>query len=216
MATPEVQIYIIRHAESMQNASPENIGGRGDETPLSLRGEDQAAHLGACLLAADMNFDELYRSPAVRTAETGRIALLGAGIELPMTIVEDLHELDQGDWAGQPRAVIYTPEVLADIERLGKDFKAPNGESSNDVGHRMLAAVLAIAREKRSPKPDGQPYRIGILGHGIAIKCLAAELEGWDQPQIYHTKIDNVTLSRFDYRYNQLCLVDLGRSPDEL
>src|SRR5690242_8706246 len=124
----QVRLYLARHAESVMNVNQHIVSGRSNETPLTPRGEEQAAKLGQFVTTLGIRPYEAYTSPAIRAMRTGEIALAHAGLALPLTIDDDLQELDQGAWVGQPRDQIYTPETLAEIKQRGKDFHAPGGE----------------------------------------------------------------------------------------
>src|SRR3989344_5078569 len=125
-----LNLYLFRHAESQMNLHPDIISGRVNETPLSPLGELQALWLGQRLQNEEILFDQIYSSTAVRAQQTAMIA--SKQIEYPLENIlssEKLLELDQGDWEGQPRVKIYTPQVLAEINRDNWNFAPKNGES---------------------------------------------------------------------------------------
>jgi broad specificity phosphatase PhoE len=74
----------------------------------------------------DTYFDNVYSSPARRTIDTARISLdyLDFSFE-QVNILDELQELDQGDWAGRKRFEVKTPEVIDQMNRIHWDFKAP-------------------------------------------------------------------------------------------
>ncbi len=211
-----VELYLIRHGQTPLNAHHTTVGGRSNELPLTTLGEIQAEFLGKCLLERGIIPDEVIASPAVRAQDTGTIALRSMGLEREIVIDEDIQEMSQGDWVGRLRDEVYTPETLAEIARLGKDFKAPNGESSNETGRRMFDAVTAIARRCINNSEGNQQQRVFLFTHGLGIKCLASYLLGWDQNTIYRTLVDNVSVSLFTFTRDILQVEYLALSPDQL
>lgn len=64
--------------------------------------------------------------------------MLGKKHDKTVIYDEDLEELSQGDWEGQLRTEIYTPRQLQKINSNNYTFKAPNGESQEEVENRMF------------------------------------------------------------------------------
>lgn len=210
MPESDAQIYFIRHGQSAANLEPHIVNGRGNHHPLSTVGEAQAALVGPWLLDHYGKPDAVLASPAVRTRETARIALGAAGLELPVTIDDDLQELSQGDWTGLLRENVYTPEVLARIEAEQMDFKSPGGESMNDVTVRKLRAVERM--------PEGNVW---VFGHGVAIRCLAGYALGWTHPQIHQARtwVFNTSVTHVSRQADGLvvpALALVGHLPPEL
>ena len=195
MNQPPINLYVVRHAESEANAYGSHlIGGRSNETPLTEKGVEQAKQLGRYLLAKNIYPDFIYSSPAVRTLQTAHYALTEMGIDTEPTVDDNLQELDQGLWVGRNRNETYTDEVLANIQLLGKDFKADGGESMNEVGARMLAAVSTIADRHAH---DSEAVTGILFTHGLAIRCLASIIHDWSHKQTYETQTPNASVSIF-------------------
>lgn len=195
MSSSAIDLYVIRHAESVANASGSHlIGGRSNETPLTKKGVEQAKQLGRYLFSKGIKPDFIYSSPAVRTLRTAHYALIEMGITSEPTIDDNLQELDQGLWVGRNRNDTYTEEVLADIALLGKDFKSDGGESMNEVGERMLMAMTSIADRHAS---NSEVVTGIIFTHGVAIRCLASAIHGWPHKQTYEAETPNVSVSLF-------------------
>jgi broad specificity phosphatase PhoE len=195
MHQPAIDLYVIRHAESAANASGSHlIGGRSNESPLTEKGVEQAKYLGQYLLAKDITPDFIYSSPAVRTLQTAHYALTEMGIASEPTVDDNLQELDQGLWVGRNRKDTYTEEVLSNIQMLGKDFKSDGGESMNEVGERMLAAISSIADRHAH---EGEIVTGIIFTHGVAIRCLASRIHDWSHRRTYETETPNASVSLF-------------------
>ena len=185
-------VYLIRHAESKLNRTPQYINGRSNETPLTPQGIVQACKLGKFLLENDIVPTSIFSSPAERSKQTGRCCLEAMGIEDDLVICDSLQELDQGEWTGLVRREVYTPEVNAEIKRLGKQFKAPGGESMHEVGVRMLGWAQTTYRNV----PANGIEQGLVFTHGVASRCAAGELLGWDQKQIYTAETPNTSITK--------------------
>lgn len=215
MHKPAINLYVIRHAESVANASASHlIGGRSNETPLTKKGIGQAKQLGRHLLATDIHPDFIYSSPAVRTLQTAHYALTEMHIAAEPTIDNNLQELDQGEWVGRNRKDTYTDEVLANIQLLGKDFKSDGGESMNEVGERMLSAVSSIADCHENAAH--QPVTGILFTHGLAIRCLASKIHDWSHKRTYETEIENASVSIFSRIGGEWEVQSLSQTADPL
>jgi broad specificity phosphatase PhoE len=137
--------------------------------------------------------DAIYSSPAVRTIQTATVSLDEMGILTAPVISDELQELSQGDWEGADRNSTYTDDVMKRLKAGGMRFKAPNGESMQDVGDRMYAwtkTALEVAVENEQETIFAYTHRMSIL-------CLAARLHGWDQTRTYQAATDNVSFTTF-------------------
>ena len=212
-----VELYLIRHAQTFLNVDHTTVVGRSNEEPITSVGEDQARFLGRCLLDQGLVPDEVITSPAVRAQMTGAIVLEAMGSPLTMRQDDGLQEMSQGDWVGRRRDEVYSSVTRAEIMRLGKDFKAPNGESTNETGQRMFDAIMRIAERAVSTSTDGgNPRRIFVITHGNAIKSLASRILGWDNDQTYRFVVDNVSVSLLTLKHGCLQVEYLAVPPDQL
>lgn len=181
-----VRVTLIRHAESVMNTRPHLIGGRSNETPLSALGQRQAEALRDHLAARGAVYDACYASPAVRARETALIAL---GSAARITIAPQIQELSQGEWEGQPRAVIYTPELLARIRASDGTLRPPDGESPRDVQERMVLWLDEVAHR------HGPTAGIVAFSHGYAIRALVGRIAGWDFNTVFDKQAPNTSMT---------------------
>lgn len=75
-----------------------------------------------------------------------------------------LLELDQGDWTEKYRSEVYSHKIKRAMNKDNWRFKAPNGESQEEVSDRMsdFVSEKIILRNKKDLK-------IGVFGHGVSI-----------------------------------------------
>lgn len=209
---PPVELYLIRHAETVMNTNPHLVGGRSNDTPLTSKGIEQAKRLGTIMLSKGIMPQMVFVSPARRTIQTARYSLSEMGLSIEPIVHEDIQEQGQGSAEGKPRNEIYTEEVLQDILTHDKDFKLEGGESMNDVGERMLSWI----KQTFSEEYGDSPLRYFVYTHGGAIKYLASHILGWRRQQTYETAIDNTSVNLFILQ-NGICEVRyLNRDAEEV
>ncbi len=212
MASPNFNLYLIRHAESVMNTNNHLVGGRSNETPLTERGMGQARQLGAYLLEHEIAPTGVFTSPAVRTKSTAATALEVMGLDVRQIVADEIQELEQGEWVGRERSEVYTDEVMQQIALLGKDFKAPGGESMNDVGQRMHNWVSTTFVE---PSNKDRSEDFLVFSHGLAIRCLASYLHNWCHRMTYVSVTENASATLFTGAAESWQLEYLGRDTQE-
>ena len=91
-------LYLVRHGETPNNhARPPRLQGRRTDPPLSEEGLRQARRTGQLL--ADVRLDAVYSSPLLRARQTAEA--IARPHELPVVVVDELTEVDVGDWEGR-------------------------------------------------------------------------------------------------------------------
>lgn len=187
-------IYLLRHAQTDYNVHMRFIGGRSNHLALSVEGRRQALRRSADFRERGVRFDRIFCSSAVRARETLELIMQHADItDAEVGWYDALNELSQGDWEGELRERIYTPEQLAEIEALTPFFKAPNGESQEEVGERMLRF---LEQEVLAHYDRGCFL---IVGHGVAFKCLLQKILHFDPKITWRLGCDNVSLTCLRY-----------------
>lgn len=185
MSAQQPTVYLIRHCQAALNGNPGRIRGRQNESPPTELGLKQARLLGGWFLDELIVPDRVDTSPALRARLTARSSLLAMGLLTRPRICDDLQEMGQGDATNMPRDEVYTEAVIAERERLLKDFKLPGGESMNDVAARMLHWLGAVP-------PEGITF---AYTHGVATRCLVGTMENWDRDKIYQTETPNTSFT---------------------
>jgi probable phosphoglycerate mutase len=160
-------ILLARHGETDWN-SERRWQGHADR-PLNDIGREQARELAETL--ADRAIDVIYSSDLVRAHETALI--VGTRLRLPVEVDTGLREVDVGDWAGRLLTEIEAVDPEG-FRRWQQGHKAWNGgESYEEMGERVVAAVLRLA--ERHP---GQT--VLIVSHGGSIRACRANAAGLD------------------------------------
>ncbi|SRR5579883_1298075 len=140
----QTALWLIRH--------PEPAGGAGRcygtlDLPLSETGKLQAQALARKLAAEPLA--AVYTSPRERCRYAA--SLLAEACGCPSEVVDDLRELDHGEWEGRA----YDEIAAADPELYRKwmtqpcEVRFPDGECLADVRQRVLPAAAALRARHR-------------------------------------------------------------------
>ena len=170
------RVYLVRHAETTWNAE-RRLQGTLD-APLSDRGTRQLRDLTEALRSVQLA--AIYSSPLSRARDTAEP--IGAAHSLPVQIVDEFREMDQGDWEGR----LVDDVVAEDGERVQAwwdsphEVQVPGGENLAQVQDRALRAFGAVAARHR-----GQA--IAIVAHGGVNKVLLLAALG--APLSHHGRI---------------------------
>lgn len=137
-------IYLLRHGE-ITGADTKRFIGRTD-VGLSEKGLEQAKFWHEYF--THIKIDRIFSSPLSRCVKTARIVSSPANHEI--TLVDELREIDLGQWDGQPFVKIKTnwPEAW---EARGKDlvnYRPPEGESFSDLFDRVVPAFHKISTNR--------------------------------------------------------------------
>jgi probable phosphoglycerate mutase len=155
-------ILLARHGETDWNRE-RRWQGHADQ-PLNELGREQARELAASLEGRAI--DAIYASDLARAHQTALI--VGERLELPVRADPRLREVDVGDWSGMTHTDI-DPDALRRWEAGEKAWNG--GESYDEMGERVVAGVLAIAREH----PD---ETLLFVTHGGSIRACRAHAAG--------------------------------------
>lgn len=199
-----LSVYLFRHAESEGNVKHHLIGGQSNHYPLTKTGETQSELLGKRLQAENHQFEALYSSTAVRTQATAALATKPLKSAPELQLRTELLELSQGEWEGQIRKEIYTPELLSIVRSDPYDFRPPGGESQRDVETRMYAWLDEIVEKHNQ---DDKHVHIGAFTHGFAIKTLVRGILQSSPIMTYRTIIHNTSMTVL-YRENDMWFID--------
>ena len=179
-------ILLARHGETDWNREG-RFQGHADP-PLNETGRAQAAELAAELEGVELA--AVYSSPLRRALETAEVVAAEHGLE-PVA-VDALREVDVGSWEGLTRQQVEArfPEQLA--RWLDYDLGWEDGESYEEMGQRVVAALLELAAAH-------QGERILAVTHGGPIRAAFAFADGTSHADARRLgpTIGNVFLAEF-------------------
>jgi broad specificity phosphatase PhoE len=179
-------ILLARHGETDWNREG-RFQGHADP-PLNGTGREQAAQLAAEL--ADVELTAVYSSSLRRALETAGIVAAPHG--LTPVALDAVREVDVGSWQGLTREEIEArfPDQFA----RWLDYRQgwADGESYDEMGRRVVEALLELAAEH-----DGE--RILCVTHGGPIRAALAFAGGssYAEARRLGPTIGNAFVTRF-------------------
>jgi alpha-ribazole phosphatase len=132
-------------------------------------------------------WDRLVSSPLQRCARFAEA--LGAQLQLPVQLDNDLQELHFGAWEGQSTLALMD----TDAEALGLfwadpySFTPPEGEPVTDFSNRVTAAI-----ERLHATYAGE--RVLLISHGGVMRLLLARARGLPREQLLNVEVGHGAL----------------------
>ena len=174
------QLYLIRHGE-VEERYHRVFGGSRIDMALSPLGHAHGMAVGRWL--ADTKLDAIYASPMLRVRQTMAPALEGRGVK--PVFLDDLREVDFGDWTGfnwqevKERFGVSAFDWLQVLERGG----IPGGESADAMLARVEPCLARILAEN--------PHRTAaVFCHGGIVRTILALLLDLPLAKMAHFHIE--------------------------
>jgi 2,3-bisphosphoglycerate-dependent phosphoglycerate mutase len=192
----DLQLYFVRHGESVANLSDRNGTRRPEDADrLSDRGWEQARQLGRRLEGHGL--EVIVASNMRRAQETAQG--IAEVLDLPIETDPDLHELRQSDafYASSPD--FGDTGTLNWMPHTPPDFSEPGAESFNDI----MARVHRV-RERLSERAE-QQHILAVSHFGFLHFFLGSVLFGDDftpqhVPGLYMAGHANTGITLFERR----------------
>jgi len=184
------RIIFVRHGETVGNVR--GIAQGWGDSALSEQGQAQVEKLAHRLRSFQPT--ELFCSTLPRAVATAKA--ISDVLNLEIQQVDDLREMNCGDWEGISFASVREREP--ELFRSWADdptMKCPGGESFQDVAGRMGRALEHI-----QTLSNEQPRCAVIVSHGTAIRVVATSLLGLELSAATRFAQDNAAINLFERR----------------
>lgn len=156
---------LIRHGQT--DMIGRRLAGRHADIHLDKKGREQADTLAARL--GHLPVRRIFSSPLERCRETA--APLAERLGLDVDLLEDIQEIDFGDWAGRSFRELDKDPLWRQYNRFRSGTRIPGGELITEVQSRMVTAVERLRRQF----PEGM---IALYSHGDPIKTALCHYTG--------------------------------------
>ncbi len=188
---------MARHGETDWNRES-RFQGHAD-TQLNESGREQAQELADRL--ARERITVVYASPLARALETAEIVADRLGLDVET--VEGLREVDVGSWSGLTRAEIEERFPEGFRRWLEFDHGWDGGESYEELGVRVLAALRKLAA--RHP---GE--RVLVVSHGGPMRAAlaSASASSYADARRIAKPIGNCDVAVFRFEEDELRRID--------
>lgn len=202
-AAGQTPVLLVRHAQTAWNRERRMLG-RSD-IPLDEEGRAQAAALAAWL--APMPLASIWSSPLSRAMQTAE-ALAGPRA-LPVSPLEGLRELDQGELEGRPFGELLT-EYASFFAAFREDPAAtcvPGGESLGACQSRAWEALTQALFEAEPGPP------VALVVHQMVLSGLLCRV--LDLPLRRYSLLSqrNTAVNLLAWRDGRLSVVALNLCP---
>lgn len=132
--------YLVRHGKD-----DSTVRGGWSNTPLTSEGVAQAETLASQILQTRLTVDRIYSSDLNRAVQTANI--LGNGLELPVTLLPEFREVNNGDLSGMKNEIALERYPGLFWNTLGWEERYPNGESPKEFYDRIQGAWQRFKEE---------------------------------------------------------------------
>lgn len=179
-------MLLARHGFSEHNSSRPGILDAGDP-PLHRDGHAQALRL-AGFLRDRGGIDVVLSSPQQRALQTAGYIVRATGAQLDVD--SRLKEYDWGLFGGM-HARTTLGSVQPEIDRLGFDYRPPEGETMTEVADRYCEFV-----SDASTQYDG--LTVAVVSHKFSTQCYIGKQLGLTREETRNFPIGNCALLAFD------------------
>ena len=177
-------VLLVRHGQTRSNITGFFMG-RSDED-LNDTGYAQVQALSSRLSSLELT--SIYSSPLRRTYNTA--AILAKPHKLELKVLDDLLELNPGDWQGLHMDEIKQrwPEIWHQSRIDISNVTLPNGESFGQVTERAVKAFNKIVA-------DNQDNHVAIVTHEVVVKVIIDHVLGATNSIYRRFEVKNASLS---------------------
>ncbi|MFT4199650.1 MSMEG_4193 family putative phosphomutase [Gordonia sp. (in: high G+C Gram-positive bacteria)] len=190
-------VILVRHGRSTANTASV-LAGRSPGVALDDLGREQAAGLAERLGERRAELVAVARSPLQRCAET--VAPLMAGLDIPEIVVDELAEVDYGEWTNRPLAELAKEPLWQTVQRQPSAAVFPGGEAMAAMAARAVGAVREL--DARYGGADGSRLWIACT-HGDIIKAVIADAMGLHLDGFQRIVVEPASLSVVRYHPRQ-------------
>jgi broad specificity phosphatase PhoE len=195
-------LYLLRHAE-VEAKYQRVFGGRID-MDLSPLGHKQAEALARYVTRH--KFAAVYASPMKRVQQT--LAPIAKDLPSPPMIIDELREVDFGDWTGLGWDQVFEKYKVTAFQWLEQIECAaiPNGECRSTFAARVEPAVRRIINEQRG-------HEAAIVCHGGVIRMILSLLLDLPLSKMASFEIDYASITRVDLKAHRAEVQFLNHAP---
>ncbi|HVB71380.1 MAG TPA: histidine phosphatase family protein [Acidimicrobiales bacterium] len=177
-------ILLVRHGATATTGHV--LPGRAPGLHLSERGREQASAVAARLGELAKRPTALYVSPLERARETA--APIAKTLRLRAVLERGLLECDFGTWTGKRLSALSRRREWLAVQTSPSTFRFPEGESFDEMQHRVWATLERLARKHRN-------RTVVVVSHADPIKAAVTRALGVPLDLFQRTVISTASLS---------------------
>ncbi len=195
-------LYLVRHAATANNwVAPPRLQGRRTDPGLSEEGQQQARRTADAL--AELSLQTVFASPLLRARQTAEA--IAAPHRLPIQTVDELIEVDVGDWEGEPwdRIQKVNPEAYRLFMTDASVHPYLGGENLSTVQARAIPALERLMAENLG-------RLIVAVAHNCVNRAYLAHLLSMPLAKYRSIPQDNCGVNLIRYREDRIKLVTVN------
>lgn len=193
---------LLRHAAHDEVGS--FLAGRMPGIVLGEAGRAQAARFAERLKRERLT--ALYCSPRERTRQTAE-AIASANGLAPPRLLDELDEIDFGDWSGKTFAELDADEAWRRWNARRSQAVTAGGERFADVGRRIVGAIDRLAG-------DQPGAAIGLVTHADVIKAAVLHHLGLGADDWWRIEVSPASITRLAVERHSVRLLGLNEVTD--
>ena len=201
------KLTLIRHGESVFN-SQKKIQGKLDSS-LTQTGISQTKLLSQHVKNENKNYDAIFSSPLKRAFETAHI--ISKHLELSLNVVENLKEINLGEWEGKFIEEIKKKESEAFENFISNPLKyfIPSGENPLDFQKRVVSSINNIL--------NSDDENILIVSHAGTINVFLCHVLNLNLNYMWKMHIENTSITEIVFNnflprvvlFNDICHLNI-------
>ena len=195
-------LLLIRHGATDANLQrPYVLQGRTLNGPLSTTGEDQVSRASRFL--ESLPVQRVFASPLLRAQQSAAVIAQPHG--LPVGTIEEISEIDVGEWESKSWEVIQQidPDSYAEFIANPADVPYKGGESYRHVSERVVPAIKTLAAQHMGEM-------IVVVAHNVVNRAILAETLQLDLRVANKIKQHNACINVLKFHDGQLELITLN------
>jgi len=176
-------ILLIRHG--LNDWVGKRLAGRTPNVHLNQTGAQQALTIATIL--KDLPIKAIYSSPLERALETAQP--LAQSKSIPIIQIEDLQEIDFGDWQGKSIKQLRRLKLWKYVRLEPEKVRFPSGESFEEAQNRLTSAVNNIISSHKENE------MVVCFSHSDSIRLILLHFLGLPLQKLQKISIDTASIS---------------------
>ncbi len=195
-----ILLHLIRHGE-VEERYHNVFGGSRIDMKLSPLGERQAIAVADAI--ANWKLDAVYASPMRRVSQTLLPTVRPRG--LSVNVLEDLREMDFGEWTGHKWTEVETKFGVSPFDWLEKleSHGVEGGENGAALADRVRRCLHTIL--EKHPEQS-----VAIFCHGGIIRVILALMLNQPLAKMAHYNIDYASITTLEVQPKKKHAVELN------
>ncbi len=159
-------LLLARHGNTFEQGETAVWVGARTDLPLTAKGREQAAALGAGLAPIGPRIKRIVSGPLRRTREHAGILARALNFEPPVEIDERLREIDYGLWEGKSAQEIEAFGGGAELAAWNERGVWPSSPAWSPSAETITANAAALAQDLAAATPAGDAALL-VTSNGV-------------------------------------------------